>query len=135
MKMQHMTICAGLAALALALTGTAAAEKTPLPPQASIPFINFGSTIRDWQANKTQGLWIQDSHRQWYYAQTMGHCMGLDWAWAIAFDTHRSNTLDHFSSIIVPREMRCPIQSLTRSDAPPKKIKQGKVAAEASISL
>jgi hypothetical protein len=128
MNTQRMTVWAGLAALGLVGTAAAADKAPELAPQATIPFVNMGS-IRDWQADKRDGLWIQDSRRQWYYARTMSPCLGLDFATTIGFDTRRSGTLDRFSSIIVPRDGRCQISSLTRSEAPPKKVKKKKPEA------
>jgi Family of unknown function (DUF6491) len=95
----------------------------PLEEQASIPFVNHGS-IRDWQANKQAGLWIQDIHRRWYYAETMGPCFGLDFANSIGFDTKPMDTLDRSSSVIVPNEQRCQLKSLTRSEGPPPRNKR-----------
>jgi hypothetical protein len=112
-----------LAALVAGLAGTVAAEdKTPVAPQVSISFVGMGS-INDWRADKRQGLWVQDVHRQWYYATTMGPCLGLDFAQTIGFETRTGGTLDRFSSIVVPHEGRCPLNSLVRSEPPPKKAK------------
>jgi hypothetical protein len=86
-------------------------------PQASIPFVQYGA-IRDWQADGTRGLWIQDNHRDWYYAKLMGPCFGLDFATTIAFDTRPMGTFDRFSSIIVPHEGKCVVQSFVESDGP-----------------
>jgi Family of unknown function (DUF6491) len=90
----------------------------PQLEQASIPFVHHGS-IRNWHANKQQGIWIQDIHRRWYYAETMGPCFGLNFANYVGFDAKPMGTLDRFSAVIVPNEMRCPFRSLTRSDGPP----------------
>jgi Family of unknown function (DUF6491) len=112
-----------LVLLAAGLAETAAAEeKAASAPQASISFAGMGS-INDWRADRRQGLWVQDVHRQWYYASTMGPCPGLDFAQAIGFEVRTSGTLDRFSSIIVPHEGRCPLTSLVRSEPPPKKAK------------
>jgi hypothetical protein len=94
--------------------------------QATIPFVDHHS-IRDWQADKRDGLWIQDIRRDWYYAKLMSPCIGLDWALSIGFVTGGASTqLDRFSSIVVPQEGRCSITSLTRSDAPPTSSKKEK---------
>lgn len=122
---------ATLSAGALAAEGEPAA--TPLPAvQASIPFVDHHS-IRDWQADGKDGLWVQDLRRNWYYAKLLGPCIGLDFALSIGFDTGPSNQFDKFSSILVPREGRCQVTSFTRSDPPPpsvKKKKKNKVIAE-----
>ncbi|MFO1503569.1 MAG: DUF6491 family protein [Steroidobacteraceae bacterium] len=99
--------------------GATAGATAPAAAEVSIPFVDHRN-IRDWQADKRDGLWIQDQRRNWYYARLMSPCIGLDFALSIGFDTGRgSGQLDKFSSIIVPREGRCQITSLTRSDAPP----------------
>jgi len=100
---------------ALALAGAAAAS-TP-PPQVTIPFANHGG-IRDWEADRDRGLWVQDQHRRWYYAKLMGPCTGLNFAHSIGFDTRPMGQFDRFSAIVVPGTGRCQVQSLTQSAAP-----------------
>lgn len=100
----------------------AADAPTAVTPEASIPFVGMGS-INDWRADRRQGLWIQDVYRQWYYAKVMEPCNGLDFAQTIGFDAHPGGTLNRFSSVLVPHEGRCQIQSLVRSEPPPKKVK------------
>jgi hypothetical protein len=122
---------AAMAALPVALY--AAEGAAPKLPEATIPFVDHRN-IRDWQADKKEGLWIQDLRREWYYAKLLGPCIGLDWALSIGFVTGGgSGQLDRFSSIVVPDEGRCQITSLTRSDPPPpsdKKKKKHKVTDE-----
>ncbi len=84
---------------------------------ASIPFANRGG-IRDWQADKDRGLWVQDAHRTWYYAKFMGPCIGLNFANSIGFDTRPIGTFDRFSSVFVPGTGRCTVQSFTVSEGP-----------------
>jgi hypothetical protein len=103
---------------ALALAGTAAASTAA--PDVRIPFANHGG-IRDWEADRDQGLWVQDAHRRWYYAKLMGPCIGLNFAQTIGFDTHPMGTFDRFSSILVPGSGRCQVQTLTESGAPAAK--------------
>jgi len=131
MKTLRIALSAGLLALgaATSLPILAAEGATPLPAapavQASIPFVDHNS-IRDWQADGKDGLWVQDQRRNWYYAKLLGPCIGLDFAITIGFDTGPSNQLDKFGSIVVPREGRCQITSFTRSDAPPPSVKKKK---------
>ena len=106
---------------ALAEEGASASTDAP---QASIPFVQYGG-IRNWKADSDKGLWIQDSHRNWYYAKLMAPCFGLRFATSIGFDTQPMGTFDRFSSVIVPREGRCTVQSLVESDGPPRKVKAG----------
>lgn len=120
-----------LAAVILALSGAtlqAAEEGTNLErgPEASIPFVNFGSSIRDWHADGVNGLWVQDARKQWFYAKLIGPCHGLDFAIRVGFDTRAVDSLDRFATVVVPGEGRCSIQSFTKSEAPPGK--QGKAA-------
>jgi hypothetical protein len=108
-----------IGATLLVLTGAATAQ--PAAPEASIPFANRGG-IYDWHADKDRGLWVQDVHRNWYYAKFMGPCIGLDFANSIAFDTRPIGTFDKFSTVRVPGAGRCTVQSFTVSESPyPKK--------------
>ena len=113
----------GLSLLLTAIAGGAACATDATPsskaPEAAIPFVPHG-TILDWQADKNQGVWIQDIRRNWYYAKLMGPCIGLDFATRLGFDTRPMGTFDRFSAIVVPREGRCVVQSLTPSDGPPR---------------
>jgi hypothetical protein len=110
-----------VAALALVPIGTSLAA-SGVTPEASIPFANRGG-IKDWQADRDRGLWIQDIHGKWYYASLMSPCTGLNFANTIAFDTRPMGTFDRWSAILVPRGGRCVVQTLTPSGAPPSKQK------------
>ncbi|HMA12060.1 MAG TPA: DUF6491 family protein [Steroidobacteraceae bacterium] len=127
-RIRHSATLLALGAAAALSLGAVAGEGTATPAptvQASIPFVDHHS-IRDWQADGKDGLWVQDVRRNWYYAKLLGPCIGLDFALSIGFDTGPSNQLDKFSSIIVPREGRCQITSFTRSDPPPPTVKKKK---------
>src|SRR5688500_16175850 len=120
-NMKRPVIAATLMALALGATALQAEEKAAnleRGPEASIPFVNFGSSIRDWQADGVNGLWVQDARRQWFYAKLIGPCHGLDFAIRVGFDTRAVDTLDRFATVVVPGEGRCAIQSFTKSEAP-----------------
>jgi hypothetical protein len=117
-------LCVALGAALLAAAGAAYASEVAAP-DVSIPFANHGG-IRDWKADRDQGVWVQDVHRKWYYAKLMGTCIGLDFAQTIGFDTHPLGRFDQFSSIFVPGGGRCAVQSFTASGEPPR----GKVKAE-----
>ena len=105
-------------AMLLAAAGSVFASEASTARPAYIPFANHGG-IRDWHADRDQGLWVQDIHRQWYYAKFMSPCLGLDFAQSIGFDTHPLGRFDQFSSVFVPGEGRCTVQSFTQSGAPP----------------
>ena len=104
-----------LGAVLLALAGGAIAA--PAVPEASIPFASHGG-IRDWEADRDKGVWVQDIHRNWYYAKLMGPCFGLNFAQTIGFDTHPMGRFDRFSAIVVPGSGKCQVQSFTASDPP-----------------
>src|SRR4051794_8259480 len=106
-----------LGAAFLTAAGAAGASETAAP-HVAIPFANHGG-IRDWKADRDQGVWVQDVHRKWYYAKLMGTCIGLNFAQTIGFDTHPLGRFDQFSSIFVPGGGRCAVQSFTSSVEPP----------------
>ncbi|MEO8313525.1 MAG: DUF6491 family protein [Pseudomonadota bacterium] len=118
------TMIAGCAGL------LAAAEKAPeKAAETSIPFVNLEQSIHGWQADGQMGLWIQDAHKNWYYAKFIGPCIGLEFAPQLGFEPKTMNSLDKFGNVIVPNSQRCAMSSLTKSDAPPKEKKAGKTGA------
>lgn len=122
-----MNINRHLSASLLAIVTAAGAQAaTPAQaPETSIPFANNGG-IRNWHADRDKGLWIQDSRGRWYYARFMGGtCRGLTFATSIGFETLPTGSLDRSSTVVVPREGRCPLQSLVSSEGPPKRKKAG----------
>ncbi len=131
MKTLRTTLLA--AALTLGSFATLAADekapRKPTGPEASIPFLSLKQSIREWQADGTQGIWIQDARKQWFYATLLGPCIGLDFAMSVGFEARTNNTLDRFGTVIVPREGRCPIMSFTKSDPPPDPKKNRKTDA------
>jgi hypothetical protein len=125
-RMNWMAAACG--AILLAAAGGAFAATTAA--NASIPFANNGG-IRDWEADRDNGLWVQDIHRKWYYAKLMGPCIGLNFAQTIGFDTHPLGRFDKFSAIVVPGSGKCFVQSFAASDAPRPYKERMKEAAKA----
>ncbi len=114
----------GLALSLLLPAGAAMAGETQRagveePQQARIHFVNHGA-IRDWHPDGTRGLWVQDSHRQWYYAKLMTRCHGLNFADGVGFMTGPAGSFDRFSSVVAEGQW-CPVSSLVKSEAPPPK--------------
>lgn len=113
-----------LFALLTSLFAASGQAKTKRPPpvwdelgvETSIAFPNHG-TIRNFEANDTRGLWIEDSQRRWYYAELLGFCQGLDFAQAVGFDTGGTSQLDKFGAIIVDGR-KCPIAQLITAEKP-----------------
>jgi len=112
--------------LAAAVAVPASASPPPDRPEreTSIPFAGHPRALRDFKALDDDVVYLQDRHRRWYRAD-LGHCSGLKWAHAIAYDTNGGLGLDGFGAILVDGE-RCPILSLTRSEGPPRKAKAKK---------
>jgi hypothetical protein len=131
------TLGASLLAIAMTMGATAmAADEKPAKPaaeQASIPFLSQRQSVREWQADGDKGIWIQDARKQWYYAELQAPCQGLDFAMSVGFEARTSNTLDRFGYVIVPREARCQIMSMVKSDAPPDSKKSRKTDAAEEI--
>ena len=96
--------------------------------EATIPFVNMGS-IRNWQADGRDGLYIQDQRRNWYRATLMGPCNDLNFAERIGFETRGTSSLDRFATVIV-RGQRCAFSSLVTSAAPPTRAEQRAQQAE-----
>jgi len=134
------SVVMGLGAVAL-LAGCSSTPTTPMyhatglsTEEASIPFARMDNSIYDWQADGQDGLWVQDIHRDWFYAKLLGPCYGLDWAVGIGFQP-RGNQLDKFSSITVVRERSiCQFTSFVRSDPPPSSSKKKKASGTAEES-
>jgi hypothetical protein len=122
-----------LAAVLLPLSAVAAANEPAKEPRAlgvesSIVFPS-DSSIRNWQADRDRGIWIQGRGNDWYYGSFAGFCRDLDFAQAIGFETRGAGRLDKFSSIIVRGE-RCQLSSFVTSAPPPSK-EERKAAREA----
>lgn len=124
-----------LAALLLPLSAAAANESEvprEIGVEASIVFPSQ-STIRNYEANGRDGLWIEDRRGNWYYATLIGYCPDLDFAQAIGIETRGTSRLDKFGAIIVRGE-RCALSSLVTAEKPlPRKerMKAEKAAEEA----
>ncbi|MBL0924930.1 MAG: hypothetical protein IBJ12_10760 [Sphingomonadaceae bacterium] len=84
--------------------------------EARIVFPNHG-TIRNFEADGNDGLWLEDHQRRWYYAELLGPCHDLNFANAIGFDTGGSSQFDKFSAVIV-RGQKCQLTSLVTSEKP-----------------
>lgn len=95
-------------------------------PEASIAFANQRATIREWQADGRNGIWVQDSQRNWYYGSFQAPCIGLDFANAVGFRTGSTGKLDRFATVVVPDEAPCVLKSFTRSQEPPDNGKRRK---------
>lgn len=118
-------------ALLLPLTAASAepaAAPRPLGVEASITFPS-DMTIKTWQADGEDGIWVQDQQRNWYYGTFFGPCRNLDFALGIGIDNRGTSQLDKYAAIRVGRE-RCQLMSFVTSAPPPTKAEK-KAAREA----
>ena len=84
-----------------------------------IPFANVRNPVHGWRTNGIEGMWIEDQHGEWFYAQFLGPCEGVDRSIRLGFDIGNSDRLDRFSHVVVPEQnRRCAIASFTASDPP-----------------
>lgn len=121
-----------LAAMLLPLSAAAATEPAKEPRElgveSSIVFPS-DSTIRNWQADRDRGIWIEGRRGEWYYGTFAGTCRDVDFAQAIGVETRGAGRLDKFASIVVRGE-RCLLSSFVTSAPPPTKAER-KAAREA----
>ena len=119
--MKSLKIAAAAALLVTAFPAVAAdaPARPEIGTEASITWLHR-RPLRDFQMDpKTdEGLYIQDTSRNWYYARLIGSCPALHGAYAIGIDTRRTNRLDRHSEIVV-RDDRCGSESFTHSAPPP----------------
>ncbi len=116
-----------LAVLLLPLSAAAAAtepagEPRELGVESSIVFPS-DSSIRNWQADRNRGIWIQDRQKNWFYGSFAGFCRDVDFAQAIGVETRGTGRLDKFASIVVRGE-RCQLASFVTSAPPPSKAER-----------
>jgi hypothetical protein len=109
------------ATIGTATVGTAqAAEKAAPKTDASIPFANNGG-IDDWRAENDRTLYVKGrTDRQWFKAELLSDCIGLNFADRIAFEPDASGSLTKFSAIVVEGR-KCPFTSFEKVDGPPAK--------------
>jgi hypothetical protein len=117
------------AAAALLMTATAAAAQTPGPrsgERADIPFATNNGIRTFTPARDSEGVYIQDRSRNWYYASFYTRCQDLNFSLGIGFKTFgNSSTLSRGDTIYAGREA-CRIADLVRSGPPPEKVKKPK---------
>jgi hypothetical protein len=134
-KSRNIRLIALSAMLSAAASLASAADNPTSPPAASAPTatapaaeaqIPFAKkNIWNWQVVDDKTVLIQDQSRQWYKATLFGNCINVSFADRIGFDSNPTDTFDKFSAILV-RGQRCPLMSLVKTNAPPKKVKAKK---------
>lgn len=119
MKHLALALTAMLLPLPAATAAEPATEARALGVESSIAFPN-SSTIRNWQADRERGIWIEGRRGEWFYGTFAGFCRDVDFAQAIGVETRGAGRLDKFASIIVRGE-RCQLSSFVTSAPPPTK--------------
>jgi hypothetical protein len=111
-------------ALALAACATAqqqpATDAAPQPPEATIPFADFGG-IRSFRTGPDNTLLLEGLSGRWYKATFFAPCHDAPYADTIGVISNSTGTVDRFSGIIV-RGRTCRFRSLVEipdPDAPP----------------
>jgi len=104
----------------MALTAAAAAipvaARPPVGQPASIPFADHDG-IRDFQADGSRGLYLQDRSGNWYRAAFFGACPGLNFTETIGYETDATGRFDKFSRIRFDHQV-CALSTLVTADAP-----------------
>jgi hypothetical protein len=108
-------VVAGLLTAPLNLLASTSAG---IPHEASIPFAAEGG-IRDWQADGTQGLWVQGNSGAWYYGRFSFPCTGLQFKEALRFKFSPGGTFDRWSEVSTREAGRCLFRSFETSAGPP----------------
>lgn len=98
---------------------------------ASIPFASHNG-IRDWQADGTQGLWVQDNSRKWYYGRFSFPCIGLQFKAALRFKFSPDGGFDRWSEVSTPEAGRCLFKTFEENPGPPVAAKKQPAAAPAA---
>lgn len=111
-----------LAVSAAAQAADAPATEQSVAEESAIPFVSSDG-IQDFRADGARGLYIRGGNGAWYYARTQGDCARLPSAISLGFETNGADQLDRFGAIRV-QGWRCPLESVARSAAPPKKAKK-----------
>ena len=106
--------------LALLIAGgcaTAPAPSSELGEAAVIPFVKRDG-ILEWVAAAPEQVYLRGPSGDWFLVRTMGPCR-INSATTLGFETTGADQLDRHGAILA-EGFRCPIESITRSEAPPE---------------
>jgi hypothetical protein len=110
-------------ALAVAFGMALADEPTGAAPPAEARIVFSGRNIWNWQVIDNQTVLIETTSHKWYKAKLLSPCIDLPFAERVGFKSNADNSFDKFSAIEA-RGQRCPLVSLTETQAPAKKVKK-----------
>jgi hypothetical protein len=110
-----------LAALALGVSAScAAAEVTS--EETVIPFVSSIAAV-EWKRISDDSVYLRGGRGEWYIVRTSNNCTRLRTSLALGFETSALDQLDRHGALLVQGQ-RCPVASVTRSGAPPKKARR-----------
>ncbi len=113
------TLTTMLACLAAPASAASAAERTG---ETVIPFMSSLVSV-EWKAASDDSLYLRGPRGDWYFIRTMNRCSRLRSSPGIGFQTSARDQLDRHGAILV-QGVRCPVESITRSDGPPRKARK-----------
>lgn len=130
----NTNLALSLAALLLPLSAAAngAEPSRRLGVEASIAFPAH-ATVRNFEADGDDGIWIQDQRRSWYYARLTGFCPDLPYAQTIGIDAGGLARLDKFGAIVVGGH-RCAFTSFVTAAEPLPRKERQRLAKEAQAA-
>ena len=104
------------------LAGGAAAAAPEASQETVIPFVSSIGSI-EWKAISNDSLYLRGGKGEWYVVRTSNRCSRLRSSLAISLEASPGNQLDRHGAVWV-QGVRCPVESITRSDGPPRKNKR-----------
>jgi hypothetical protein len=112
--------------LTLITAGVAAAAAPAFAKERNgetvIPFMSSLSAV-EWKAASDDSLYLRGPRGEWYFIRTMNRCSRLRSSPGIGFQTSALGQLDRHGAIVV-QGVRCPVESIVRSDGPPGKARK-----------
>ena len=105
------------------LAGAAAPVSAKEPGgETVIPFMSSLNSV-EWKAASDDSLYLRGPRGDWYFIRTMNRCSRLRSSPGIGFQTSALDQLDRHGAILV-QGVRCPVESIVRSDGPPRKSRK-----------
>jgi hypothetical protein len=117
--MMRATFTLMLAGFAAATTPVSAKERGG---ETVIPFMSSLIAV-EWKAASDDSLYLRGPRGDWYFIRTMNRCSRLRASSGIGFQTSTRDQLDRHGAIMV-QGVRCPVESITRSEGPPRKSRK-----------
>ena len=105
-------------------TAAAACDLQASAPETVIPFLNSIRSV-EWKAISNDSLYLRGGKGEWYVVRTSNNCSRLRSSLAISLEGSPGNQLDRHGAIWV-QGVRCPVESITHSDGPPRKGKKAR---------